>query len=133
MDSDNEARAQFENYERLFDYINSTPELNAEVAFGTLGDYFKLQDFKKIEKKENLNIKKNYLHEISVKIPVSKTVEGATPVDQFPSIEGDFFSYADRTDNYWTGFFNSRPFYKWFDRYLERWVQVTDLQLNFAF
>ena len=54
MDSDNEARAQFENYERLFDYINSTPELNAEVAFGTLGDYFKLQDFQKIEKFEFL-------------------------------------------------------------------------------
>ena len=51
---------------------------------------------------------------------------GATPVKEFPSIEGDFFSYADRTDNYWTGFFNSRPFYKWFDRWLEHWVQATD-------
>jgi len=101
MDSDNEARAQFENYERLFDYINSQPSLNAEVAFGTLGDYFKL-------------------------------VEDATPVDQFPSIEGDFFSYADRTDNYWTGFFNSRPFYKWFDRWLEHWIQATDTLFSLA-
>ena len=49
-----------------------------------------------------------------------------TPVESFPSISGDFFSYSDRVDNYWTGFFNSRPYYKWFDRYLENWVQATD-------
>ncbi|KAL5650717.1 hypothetical protein ACJX0J_036175, partial [Zea mays] len=31
---------QFRNYEKLFDYINSNPHLNAEVKFGTLEDYF---------------------------------------------------------------------------------------------
>ena len=86
---------KFENYEKLFDYINSNPKFNAEVAFGTLADYFKL-------------------------------ITDYTPVESFPSISGDFFSYSDRVDNYWTGFFNSRPYYKWFDRYLENWVQATD-------
>ena len=88
-------RFKFENYEKLFDYINSNPKFNTEVAFGTLADYFKL-------------------------------ITDYTPVESFPSISGDFFSYSDRVDNYWTGFFNSRPYYKWFDRYLENWVQATD-------
>ena len=55
-----------------------------------------------------------------------KLITDYTPVESFPSISGDFFSYSDRVDNYWTGFFNSRPYYKWFDRYLENWVQATD-------
>ena len=67
-------------------------ELNAEVKFGTLADYFAL-------------------------------VDQARPVGEAPKVTGDFFSYSDRVDNYWTGFFNSRAFYKWFDRYLEHWVQ----------
>lgn len=87
-----EADAQFGNYEKLFEYINNTPELNAEVKFGTLADYFAL-------------------------------VEKGRPIEKAPSVTGDFFSYSDRVDNYWTGFFNSRPFYKWYDRYLEHWIQ----------
>jgi len=35
-----EAQAQFGNYERLFQYINSHPKLNAELRFGTLSEYF---------------------------------------------------------------------------------------------
>ena len=100
-DSKREADAQFENYERLFEYINNTPELNAEVAFGTLADYFSL-------------------------------VNQARPIEQAPKITGDFYSYSDRVDNYWTGFFNSRPFYKWFDRYLQHWVQATDTAMSIA-
>jgi len=35
-----EINAQFGNYEKLIEYINSHPELNAEIQFGTLQDYF---------------------------------------------------------------------------------------------
>lgn len=39
-DTAREWSRQFKNYERIMDHINSSPELNAEVQFGTLGDYF---------------------------------------------------------------------------------------------
>lgn len=35
-----ETTNQFENYAKIFDYINSNPKLNAELKFGTLSEYF---------------------------------------------------------------------------------------------
>lgn len=65
-----------------------------QLQFGTLSDYF------------------NALH----KRAGSSTHE--IP-EGYPVLRGDFFSYADRDQHYWTGYFTSRPFYKHMDKILE--------------
>ena len=100
-DGINEANLQFVNYEKLFKAINNNPEMNTEIGFGTLSDYF-------------------------------DAVEKVRPMKNAPRIAGDFFSYSDVGDCYWTGYFNTRPFYKWFDRYLEHWIRATHTLMSIA-
>uniref|UniRef100_A0A3B5MUV6 Alpha-mannosidase n=1 Tax=Xiphophorus couchianus TaxID=32473 RepID=A0A3B5MUV6_9TELE len=85
---------QYINYQKLFDYMNSHPELHIQAQFGTLTDYFNA-------------VYKAY------GVP-----QGSRPGD-FPVLSGDFFAYADREDHYWTGYYTSRPFYKSLDRVIE--------------
>lgn len=65
-----------------------------QVKFGTLTDYFD-----------------------ALRERAGGNVDG--PPSGYPVLSGDFFSYADRDDHYWTGYFTSRPFYKGLDRILE--------------
>jgi alpha-mannosidase II len=63
----------------LFDYVNSNPSLNAGAQFGTLDEYFRT------------------LRGKSDRINYSLPVEvGSDQVGDFPSLSGDFFTYADR-------------------------------------
>ena len=82
-DSSKEWDLQYQNYKKIMDYVNSSPDLNAEIQFGTLEDYF-----------------------TSVRTDVA--TEGKKVEDYFPSLSGDFFTYADRDDHYWSGYFTSR-------------------------
>uniref|UniRef100_A0A0K0FV29 Alpha-mannosidase n=1 Tax=Strongyloides venezuelensis TaxID=75913 RepID=A0A0K0FV29_STRVS len=79
----------YDNYKMIIEKINKSPEFNMNIQFGTLEDYFKANDKTLIE--ENVHI---------------------------PVITGDFFTYADRNEEYWSGYYTSRPFYKRFDRVL---------------
>uniref|UniRef100_A0A8C4NBV9 Alpha-mannosidase n=1 Tax=Eptatretus burgeri TaxID=7764 RepID=A0A8C4NBV9_EPTBU len=93
-DTPQEWDQQFGNYQRIFDYINTHPELR--VQFGTLSQYF------------------------AAMTKAAGWSDGPGPRSgHFPVVSGDFFTYADRDDHYWSGFYTSRPFFKYLDRVLE--------------
>ena len=80
-----EANAQYENYSRIFEYINKNVD-GVEISFGTLSEYFQAA--------------------MGTFVP--------------PILKGAFFTYSDRADDYWSGYFTSRIFDKALDRQLER-------------
>ncbi|XP_066922208.1 alpha-mannosidase 2-like isoform X2 [Clytia hemisphaerica] len=106
-DKEFEVREQFSNYEKLMNYVNSHPELNAEIKFGTLQDYF---------------------HAVFER-------EGVKPGDHppgFPTLGGDFFTYADRNDHYWSGYYTSRSFFKHMDRELMAHLRAAEIIFSLA-
>nr|CAA54732.1 putative golgi alpha-mannosidase II [Drosophila melanogaster] len=86
------------NYERLFEHINSQAHFNVQAQFGTLQEYF------------------DAVHQ----------AERAGQAE-FPTLSGDFFTYADRSDNYWSGYYTSRPYHKRMDRVLMHYVRAAEM------
>ncbi|XP_015768744.1 PREDICTED: alpha-mannosidase 2-like [Acropora digitifera] len=102
-----DTHAQFTNYQRIMDYINSHPEMKAKVQFGTLSDYF------------------------NALFKATGTEPGGQP-ENFPALSGDFYTYADREDHYWSGYYTSRPFYKNLDRELESKHRAAEIIFSLA-
>uniref|UniRef100_A0A7N6A5L9 Alpha-mannosidase n=1 Tax=Anabas testudineus TaxID=64144 RepID=A0A7N6A5L9_ANATE len=98
---------QYINYQKLFDYMNSHPEMHVQAQFGTLTDYF------------------------SAVYKAHGVAQGSRPAD-YPVLSGDFFAYADREDHYWTGYFTSRPFYKSLDRVIESHLRGAEILYSLA-
>uniref|UniRef100_A0A182IRW0 Alpha-mannosidase n=1 Tax=Anopheles atroparvus TaxID=41427 RepID=A0A182IRW0_ANOAO len=95
-----EWEAQRVNFERLFDYINNEPSLNVEAKFATLQEYFDA---------------------------VRTTSSRSGGMEQFPSLSGDFFTYADVNQDYWSGYFTSRPYHKRQDRILLHYIRSAEM------
>ena len=106
-DSEKEWDQQYQNYKRIMDYVNNSPDLDAEIHWGTLSDYF------------------NELRK-------SSTASSGDETSLFPSLSGDFFTYADRDDHYWSGYFTSRPFWKNLDRVLEGYLRAAEIIFSVA-
>ena len=65
-----------------------------QVKFATLSDYF-----------------------VALRERAGAAPENIPP--HYPVLSGDFYTYADRDDHYWSGYFTSRPFYKRLNRVME--------------
>ncbi|OQV21401.1 Alpha-mannosidase 2x [Hypsibius exemplaris] len=98
--STSEWDAKHQNFRTVMDILNGDPAYNVEMKFGTYNDYYK-EVFRQM----------------------------GTP-DQWknlPSVTGDFFPYADRTIEYWTGYFTSHPFQKALNRDLENHLRTAEI------
>ncbi|KAI0220195.1 Alpha-mannosidase 2 [Lamellibrachia satsuma] len=91
---------QFHNYMMLFDYMNKKKEWNVHARFGTLKDYFE---------------------------EVEKVTTTTSKSDIFPSLIGDFFPYTDENNEYWTGYFTTRPYDKYSGRVLQMFLRAAEL------
>ncbi|BFZ11487.1 hypothetical protein BsWGS_14526 [Bradybaena similaris] len=110
-DKEKEWDQQYENYEKLMQYINSRTGWNMNVQWGTLRDYF--SHIRKQESNKKLLNKG----------------------EEFPSLSGDFFPYSDKDMAYWTGYYSTRAFDKSFGRDLQAALQAADIlsTLHYAF
>ncbi|KIH59708.1 glycosyl hydrolase family 38 protein [Ancylostoma duodenale] len=100
-DTDSEWTEQYQNYMRLFEEMNKNKEWNIHARFGTLSDYFTELDRSLRTEQQSL-----------------------------PVFSGDFFTYADRDDHYWSGYFTSRPFYKQMDRVLQHQLRAAEIAFS---
>ncbi|XP_064621444.1 alpha-mannosidase 2x-like [Lineus longissimus] len=97
---------QYVNYNKLFNYMNSRKDWNIDAKFGTLKDYFSA--VKKVEK------------------------AGKLKGGKFPTLYGGFYPYMDRDEEYWTGYFTTRPFYKQLEREIESNLRSAEILNSLA-
>ena len=100
---------QFKNYMRLFNHMNAKTEWNVHARFGTVKDYFE-----------------------EVKKAMAKLGERQQSDSKFLSLTGDFFPYSDHSDEFWTGYFSTRPFAKGLCRDLEVFLRSAEILHSLA-
>lgn len=115
-DSPAEWDDQYNNFQKLINYINSNKDkFNVEVEFGTLKTYY-----------DEVHRRLKVLQELA---DSGKISDAPAPI---PRIEGDFFTYADRYAEYWSGYFTTRPFVKRMGRELEWRLRNAEILATYA-
>ncbi|KAK7505480.1 hypothetical protein BaRGS_00003225 [Batillaria attramentaria] len=104
-DTRQEWEEQLGNMEKLMTYMNNDRDMNIKVEFGTISDYFKA-----VEAEEK-----------------SKQMKFDPSSGQSPVLVGDFFPYNDRDDQYWTGYYTTRPLYKYMSRFLQGRLRLAEV------
>lgn len=58
---------------------------------------------------------------------LSEYFEHIDDVTSYPNLSGDFFTYADEKEDYWSGYFTTRPFHKRMDRVLLSLIRSAEI------
>lgn len=98
----------YKNYEMLINYINSKKEWKMTIKFGTLAEYFE-------------------------SIRQDQKLKSAADGSSFPVLSGDFFPYSDYRNDYWTGYYTTRPFNKQFSREIQSLIRTADIFHAYAY
>lgn len=96
-----------------------------------LGDDFRYQTMDEAHKQfENYQKMFNWIKvnvpSVSISFSTLSRYFDAQRQTEVPSLQGSFFPYSDREKDYWTGYFNSRIFYKGYDRLLESLIAAVE-------
>ncbi|XP_045166966.2 alpha-mannosidase 2x-like [Mercenaria mercenaria] len=97
----------YDNYKRLFKYMNAKREWNINLKFGTIAEYFE-------------------------KIKANQEKRTAEDGSRFSKLSGDFLPYTDYQNDYWTGYYSTRPFIKHLSRELQNTLKMADIFHSYA-
>uniref|UniRef100_A0AC34F0L8 Alpha-mannosidase n=1 Tax=Panagrolaimus sp. ES5 TaxID=591445 RepID=A0AC34F0L8_9BILA len=84
-------------------------------------NYIKLFNFMNNKTEWNMKVKFGTLEDYFT------AVHRSIKKEDIKTLSGDFFTYADHDDHYWSGYYTSRPFYKHMDRTVQHYVRAADI------
>ncbi|CAD6193239.1 unnamed protein product [Caenorhabditis auriculariae] len=114
----------------IYDQYRKKSQLyKTNVLLVPLGDDFRYDvDFEWNEQYTNYKKLFEYMNQNSAwNVQVTLDEALVKSGERLPTLSGDFFTYADRDDHYWSGYFSSRPFYKQMDRVLQHWLRSAEI------
>lgn len=106
---------QLENYNRIIKVLDRHPEYRVKLRFATLSEYFEAF------------YRRHGFEPRSAAQPIA----GPERLN-LSLLIGDLFTYADRNQDYWSGYFTSRPVEKFITRTLESELRASEILYTFA-